>query len=147
MKRCSNCGSKDNVVEHHLSYDPEITVPLCQSCHLKVHYSKEPAKVYQKVSRKSTSSAGKGVYLGDHLVGSITPDGDHVYCDLCLFGRDLDPDNFPENITYPRPPEGRFPPNDEFKRHLVEDHTVDELTMLDRKEVDKWPDIERQESN
>jgi len=37
MTDCAECGSSDYVEQHHTSYDPENTVPLCRSCHQQVH--------------------------------------------------------------------------------------------------------------
>ena len=34
---CKICGSKENIVTHHLSYTPEITETLCRSCHGAIH--------------------------------------------------------------------------------------------------------------
>lgn len=34
---CELCGTGDNVERHHISYAPEETVPLCRSCHQRVH--------------------------------------------------------------------------------------------------------------
>lgn len=52
VKRCMAlrngvpCGSTENIINHHLSYNPEIEVPLCRSCHGKAHFSKKPASTY-----------------------------------------------------------------------------------------------------
>lgn len=38
--RCSKCGASNlesNIVFHHLSYDTDNVIPLCKSCHQKVH--------------------------------------------------------------------------------------------------------------
>jgi len=35
---CSLCGSKKNTNWHHLVYSPvQVMIPLCHSCHMKVH--------------------------------------------------------------------------------------------------------------
>ena len=34
---CQICGSTKNVVNHHLSYDPEEIITVCRSCHRKTH--------------------------------------------------------------------------------------------------------------
>lgn len=36
-KQCKICSTRRNIVKHHLSYEPEVTVPLCRSHHAKVH--------------------------------------------------------------------------------------------------------------
>jgi hypothetical protein len=35
-KNCAVCGA-ENPQLHHLSYDPEMVIPLCKDCHTKVH--------------------------------------------------------------------------------------------------------------
>ena len=46
MSQCASVGCKSNkrVVEHHISYDPEVKVPLCVDCHGKIHHSWNPLK-------------------------------------------------------------------------------------------------------
>ena len=34
---CSVCGSKENLQEHHICYDPEEKITLCSKCHRKRH--------------------------------------------------------------------------------------------------------------
>jgi hypothetical protein len=34
---CAVCGSTKNVVRHHLSWEPETTMPVCKSCHNRIH--------------------------------------------------------------------------------------------------------------
>jgi len=35
--KCIICESNKNVISHHISYDENETVPMCRSCHGKVH--------------------------------------------------------------------------------------------------------------
>jgi hypothetical protein len=35
--KCNECGVVEQLVEHHISYEPEIFKILCLSCHLKFH--------------------------------------------------------------------------------------------------------------
>ena len=35
--KCAICGTEESIINHHTSYDPEETVPLCRSCHMKLH--------------------------------------------------------------------------------------------------------------
>ena len=51
--KCSNCGITDvNVlVKHHISYYPEITIPLCNNCHFLVH--KHPDKIHPFFPREA----------------------------------------------------------------------------------------------
>jgi len=37
LKSCINCGSKQNLQEHHISYKPEIKVWMCTKCHNLEH--------------------------------------------------------------------------------------------------------------
>ena len=37
MRECLECGSTENIDQHHTSYEPEETVMLCRSCHQSVH--------------------------------------------------------------------------------------------------------------
>jgi hypothetical protein len=34
---CQNCGEKQSLEIHHLSYEPNITITLCRKCHLNEH--------------------------------------------------------------------------------------------------------------
>lgn len=115
-ERCASCGSTANVIMHHLSYDPEIKVPLCLSCHRKVHFSRKPASVYRTVGRKSYDDfieySIHGKVVGWHFKGT-------VYCYSCLLDKgnatDLkSEDEFiahlarnPEHIKWDRLPEVR----------------------------------------
>ncbi len=39
---CVKCGSQKYCVKHHVTYVPEFIIPLCRSCHMKIHaYPKE----------------------------------------------------------------------------------------------------------
>lgn len=37
MNECELCGTPEDIVEHHTSYEPEETVMVCRSCHGRVH--------------------------------------------------------------------------------------------------------------
>lgn len=38
MNICSSCGKTEGkIIDHHQSYNPEIIVKLCISCHTKAH--------------------------------------------------------------------------------------------------------------
>lgn len=46
--RCARCGKRldfKTAIRHHLSYDPEKTIEVCRSCHLKIHRSKEGSRL------------------------------------------------------------------------------------------------------
>lgn len=34
---CVECGSSENVVDHHVNYEEDETVPACRSCHIQIH--------------------------------------------------------------------------------------------------------------
>lgn len=36
-KICRGCWHKEHCVLHHISYIPEVTVPMCSECHTKLH--------------------------------------------------------------------------------------------------------------
>ena len=37
FKNCSICDNDKNLITHHLSYEPEITVIVCHRCHTTMH--------------------------------------------------------------------------------------------------------------
>lgn len=37
-KQCYFCGNKKDNIFHHVSYNPEVVVRLCRSCHGKIHF-------------------------------------------------------------------------------------------------------------
>ena len=37
INECNHCGSKEQLILHHVSYEPEIFKVLCRSCHIKFH--------------------------------------------------------------------------------------------------------------
>ncbi len=45
-KKCETCGSIKNIINHHTSYEPEIIIPLCHSCHTKIHVKNRVKKEY-----------------------------------------------------------------------------------------------------
>ena len=48
-KKCSICNSDKNVITHHLSYEPEITSPICTRCHLLMHRLAKMSKEQQGI--------------------------------------------------------------------------------------------------
>lgn len=36
-EECSKCRATKKLQYHHISYDPEITIPLCVDCHIDTH--------------------------------------------------------------------------------------------------------------
>lgn len=56
--KCVICGSEENLQDHHLSHNPEITIPVCVNCHKKIHrhgvgLSEEPP-ITRKEKREKT---------------------------------------------------------------------------------------------
>ena len=55
--RCTICGRKATQMHHFiprsrsrlLKYDVENAVPLCQSCHYKIHFSSNPNEIHRLV--------------------------------------------------------------------------------------------------
>lgn len=37
MVLCDNCNDKIATQKHHVKYFPEVTVPICNECHLLIH--------------------------------------------------------------------------------------------------------------
>lgn len=56
-EKCEICGAKATQIHHYipkgsnrlLKYDIENAVPLCQSCHYKIHFSPKPGEVARLV--------------------------------------------------------------------------------------------------
>jgi len=67
---CAICGSKDDLDEHHLSYEPEETIEVCSSCHSKIHTREfgdglipndEPGVVKPEIDREVLEAAYKSL--------------------------------------------------------------------------------------
>lgn len=43
--RCVACGAMEDLVDHHVLYEPEVMVKLCRSCHHKVHHEERDNNV------------------------------------------------------------------------------------------------------
>jgi hypothetical protein len=61
---CTKCGAKDNLLDHHVSYVPEIIETLCRSCHMSFHKRypdriRVPKDFKRKAGRKWTTIALK----------------------------------------------------------------------------------------
>lgn len=41
IKKCKICGKEEDLVEHHISYEPEQTIWVCDDCHRRIHFLKE----------------------------------------------------------------------------------------------------------
>jgi len=57
IKTCPLCGRKvPNLVKHHVSYEPEDVIYICNSCHAKIHKSKgvdRPKQADDKPKKKT----------------------------------------------------------------------------------------------
>ena len=58
---CYFCDSGDNLVEHHITYSPEVTVTLCKSCHNKIHFVMKQQQEVEKQRLKSFTELEKWV--------------------------------------------------------------------------------------
>ena len=69
VDRCVECGSKANIVFHHLipeSKGGRFTLPVCQMCHDKIHGVKKPRNIsLSKLTKDGLKRARRnGVKLG-----------------------------------------------------------------------------------
>ena len=79
MESCSKCGSPENIRVHHVSYLPEITILLCESCHRTVHYKarrenqcpRTPEEV-AKLSKESYHKRTRAVFSKNRHSFSVT---------------------------------------------------------------------------
>lgn len=44
MLICEVCGTRDKLVRHHISYQPEIIQILCRRCHRVIHGKTHPLR-------------------------------------------------------------------------------------------------------
>lgn len=76
---CFKCGSTRNVIKHHTSYNPEIIVDCCRSCHNRIHQRirrkglcplsvKETARVSTRSSVKRTQ---KNISFSENIVPNV----------------------------------------------------------------------------
>lgn len=71
MPECVACGA-DGVLDHHVSYDPPETVPVCRSCHTRIHKDDgfRPDLTPERVPegrRFREERGGTTVHLEDHV--------------------------------------------------------------------------------
>jgi len=52
IDRCNDCGSRTNLLFHHISYDPEIVQVLCESCNIKFHKKHPDIKISSTYKRR-----------------------------------------------------------------------------------------------
>lgn len=70
VDRCVECGSKTNIVFHHLipqSKGGRFTLPVCQMCHDRIHGVKKPRNIsLSKLTKDGLKRAKlRGVTLGN----------------------------------------------------------------------------------
>jgi hypothetical protein len=69
-EKCSNCGTTENLVNHHVKYFPEETVVLCRKCHKKEHTHK--GKVRPTNFKSQIDVNKKSVNINDDLWQKLT---------------------------------------------------------------------------
>jgi len=75
--QCRKCGAKDNLQKHHISYEPEKTVILCEKCHKSLHChgivksGQKYGKLYEKrlKKRKANIAALRGAGYSNVEIG------------------------------------------------------------------------------
>ena len=75
--KCFKCGSTRFVIKHHTSYNPEIIVDCCRSCHATIHHRvrKEGACKFsvKQVERLSMNSSNKRSIKSLHFSETVAP--------------------------------------------------------------------------
>jgi hypothetical protein len=59
-ENCIYCRTTEKIIKHHLSYNPEIIVPCCLSCHREMHH--QLPKISTTDRRISVNSAVRRRY-------------------------------------------------------------------------------------
>jgi len=67
VEPCLGCGAETRTHRHHTSYDPEVTIALCPSCHSKVHAGKIHPEWKPAVSRAEALSRKDGAVVAVRL--------------------------------------------------------------------------------
>ena len=60
IKTCFKCGATEQIIQHHINYDPEVEVDCCLSCHAVIHHNSP--KITDKERYISVLSAVKRRY-------------------------------------------------------------------------------------
>jgi protein-arginine kinase activator protein McsA len=56
---CAACGEyKPNLVAHHVSYKENIRVPVCTTCHPKIHLTDRYPELTPELTRKEAEERG-----------------------------------------------------------------------------------------
>ena len=53
-KLCTQCKERDWTIEHHILYDPELTIKVCPKCHSDIHRQEFPNPLWQQERKKAT---------------------------------------------------------------------------------------------
>ena len=54
---CNECGSTENLIDHHVQYEPEeIIKVLCQSCHIKYHKRNPDDRRPERFDKETTKA-------------------------------------------------------------------------------------------
>ena len=53
-KLCTQCKERDWTMEHHILYDPELTIKVCPKCHSDIHRKGFPNPLWQQKRKKAT---------------------------------------------------------------------------------------------
>jgi len=70
--KCPICEESEATEQHHHSYDPEVTMPICRTCHLIIHDGKrasEQAGKYIEGECWKTDAGNNLVGLHEHYHG------------------------------------------------------------------------------
>ena len=54
MKHCGICNGTDNIIMHHVAYEPERKMDVCRSCHGYIHHGNRYPQY--KPSKEDTES-------------------------------------------------------------------------------------------
>ena len=97
--RCSCCGAFGHLIEHHVSYDPEIIEILCWGCHTKIHgrikHKSLPARPVstfaESIEEAKVSYDIRKIYCSGHrgrsYCASLPPDWWHEWWDEPKIGK------------------------------------------------------------
>lgn len=91
---CWNEFPFDGIVFHHISYDPEATIPLCEECHVHIHNNDEVRPELTPDMTRSEAEARGVLKDGD---GNLAVERDNnievsIQCDICGGGLVVDND-------------------------------------------------------
>jgi len=57
MSECTECGQDWGIVQHHIEYESDTTIPVCRRCHGRIHNTQDhPLQPIDAVKGKTTIS-------------------------------------------------------------------------------------------